>query len=171
MAETPQAGHQVLVAAASKHGATAEIAAHIGKALGNRNLSVSVADAGEIRSVEGYDAVIVGSGVYAGHWLGPAKDLADTVAAADPMPAVWLFSSGPVGDPPKPDEDPVDVAAISESTSARDHQLFAGKIDKSLLNFGERAITAALRAPVGDFRDWDAIEEWADGIADELQRG
>ncbi len=81
---------------------------------------------------------------------------------------VWIFSSGPIGDPPKPDEDPVDVAEIHRRTAAVEHRLFAGKLDKSKLGFAERAIVAALRAPVGDFRDWDEITAWAGGIASAL---
>jgi menaquinone-dependent protoporphyrinogen oxidase len=90
--------------------------------------------------------------------------------AADDLAArpVWLFSSGPIGEPPKPEEDPVDVAEIVESTSARDHRVFAGRLERSRLGFGERAVVAALRAPDGDFRDWDEIRGWATAIADEL---
>jgi menaquinone-dependent protoporphyrinogen oxidase len=86
-----------------------------------------------------------------------------------PVPT-WLFSSGPVGDPPKPEEDPVDVAEVSEKTSAREHRVFSGKIDKSKLSFAEKAIVVAVRAPEGDFRDWDEIGDWANSIADSLIR-
>jgi menaquinone-dependent protoporphyrinogen oxidase len=72
--------------------------------------------------------------------------------------------------PPKPEEVPVDVADISDLTSARSHQVFSGKIDKSKLSFGEKAIVVAVRAPEGDFRDWDEIRRWANAIADSLTR-
>jgi menaquinone-dependent protoporphyrinogen oxidase len=160
---------RVLVSAGSKHGATAEIAVRLGQTLGGRGLDVTVSKPDDVESVEGYDAVVLGSGVYAGHWLSDAKELADRVAATEPHPEVWLFSSGPLGDPPKPEEDPVDVGSIVESTSATGHRIFAGKIDKSQLGFGERAIMVAVRAPEGDFRDWDAIEAWANEIADDLE--
>jgi menaquinone-dependent protoporphyrinogen oxidase len=81
---------------------------------------------------------------------------------------VWLFSSGPVGDPPKPTEDPVDASSLLERTGAREHHVFAGRLDRSRLSFGERAIAMALRAPEGDFRDWDDVRAWASGIADAL---
>ena len=66
------------------------------------------------------------------------------------------------------EEDPVDVADIYAATSARDHQVFSGKIDKSKLSFGEKAILIAVRAAEGDFRDWAEIESWATDIADQL---
>jgi menaquinone-dependent protoporphyrinogen oxidase len=82
--------------------------------------------------------VVLGSAVYAGHWLKPAKELVDRSGAALATKPVWLFSSGPVGEPPKPEEDPVDVAEILEATRAREHRVFAGKIVKKQLSFPER---------------------------------
>lgn len=63
----------------------------------------------------------------------------------------------------------MDVAGIMEATNARGHQVFAGKLDKHALGFGEKAIVLALRAPEGHFRDWDAIRNWAHGIAEALR--
>jgi menaquinone-dependent protoporphyrinogen oxidase len=83
----------------------------------------------------------------------------------------WLFSSGPIGEPPKPTEDPVDVAAIQAATRARDHRVFAGKLVRKQLSFGEKAMVVAFRAPDGDFRDWAEISGWASQIADALQAG
>ena len=79
---------------------------------------------------------------------------------------VWLFSSGPLGEPPRPTEDEaVDVAGIVAATGAREHRLFAGRLDRHLLSFRERAVVRAVRAAEGDFRDWDEIDGWADTIA------
>lgn len=169
-------GARVLVSAASKHGATAEIAEHIGAVLRGRGLAVDVADPVDVADVGGYDGFVVGSAVYAGHWMESASSLATRIATSRPSPAVWLFSSGPIGDPPKPEEDPVDVIDIIEATKARDHRVLSGKIDRSKLSFAEKAILIAVRSPEGDFRDWAEIEEWANQIADglgarELDRG
>lgn len=158
---------RVLVSAASKHGATAEIAEQLGETLRGRGIEATVAAPEDVDSVEGYDGVILGSAVYAGHWMEEAKQLANLIAEHEPPPSVWTFSSGPVGDPPKPDEDPVDAAQIIKNLSTREHRVFSGKIDKSKLSFGERAIMIAVHATEGDFRDWAEISTWAECIADQ----
>jgi len=158
---------KVLVFGASRHGSTTEIAARIQKVLRDRGVEVSDTPSAGI-DLSTYDAVVLGSAVYAGHWLDDAKSLASRIADTRPKPRVWVFSSGPIGDPPRPEEDPVDVAVIVEATDAVEHVIFAGKLDKSKLGFGERAIVLAFKAPEGDFRDWDQIEAWAGRIADSL---
>jgi menaquinone-dependent protoporphyrinogen IX oxidase len=55
---------RVLVSAASRHGATAEIAQAIGQALSGQGLTVAVIPPGDVGSLDGYDAVIIGSAVY-----------------------------------------------------------------------------------------------------------
>lgn len=160
---------KVLVATASKHGATSEIGQRVGDVLDKAGHDVTVTAADRVDDVEGYQAVVLGSAVYAGRWMKEAQKLADKIADLPEAPMVWLMSSGPVGNPPKPEEDPVDVAEIATALGAHGHRLFAGKIDRSILGFGERAIVTALRAPDGDFRDWDEITAWASDIARALQ--
>lgn len=159
---------RILVTAASKHGATLEIAEVIARRLATTGTDVIQRLPAEVTSLDGFDAVILGSAVYAGHWLDPAKELVHRLGAELRDREVWLFSSGPIGDPPKPEEDPVEAAPMVEATGARDHQIFAGRLDRSLLGFGEKAIVIAFRAPDGDFRDWDAIHAWTDDISKTL---
>jgi menaquinone-dependent protoporphyrinogen oxidase len=78
---------------------------------------------------------------------------------------VFLFSSGPLGDPPKPVEEPVDVAAIDVTTAAMDHRVFAGRLTESELSRPERIVIKVVRAPFGDFREWEDITQWASEIA------
>jgi menaquinone-dependent protoporphyrinogen oxidase len=160
---------KVLVAAASRHGATAEIGETIGEVLRQRGLEVQVMQAEDVHDLVGYDAAVLGSAVYVGKWLGPARDLVERRADELATMPVWLFSSGPIGDPlrPEPDE-AVAVDGFVSAVRARAHRLFGGKLDKRKLGFGEKAVVVAFRAPEGDFRDWDEIRAWAEEIATDL---
>jgi menaquinone-dependent protoporphyrinogen oxidase len=160
---------KALISTASKHGSTAEIGGAIGEVLIEHGIDNDVLRPEAVTSLDGYDLAVLGSAVYAGHWMKSMRELAERFAAELAARPVWLFSSGPIGDPPKPDEDPVDVAEILEATGARGHAVFAGKIDRSRLGFGERAIVGALKVPEGDFRDWEEIRRWATAIAHELK--
>lgn len=162
----------ILVSAATKHGATLEIAEAIARGLERRGIAAQARDAATVQSLDGFDALVIGSAVYAGHWLGPARELVERHFPDAAGRPVWLFSSGPVGEPdPEPEGDPVDVATLVEATSARAHRVFAGRIDRGRLGFAERAIVRALRAPDGDFRDWDAIDAFAGDIAAAVSGG
>jgi len=156
----------ILVTAASKHGATMEIAEAIGRGLSGAGHAAVVRPVGEVQDLTGFGAVVLGSAVYMGRWLEPARSFAADNAAALPAVPVWLFSSGPIGEPPRPEAGKaVDVAGLMETTGARAHQLFAGRLDRHRLGFGERAVMVAFGAKDGDFRDWDAIAAWAGEIA------
>jgi menaquinone-dependent protoporphyrinogen oxidase len=85
-------------------------------------------------------------------------------------------SSGLVGDPPKPEEDPVDVAELVAATGARDHRVFAGKLVRrqagsQAARLRRQGHRGGLRVPDGDFRDWTEMKGWAAGIADTLHAG
>ncbi len=156
---------KVLVTAASRHGSTAEIAAVIAGILRTSGIEVDVAAPESVEAIDGYDAVVLGSGVYAGHWMKPAKDFVERWELDLAERPVFLFSSGPLGEIPKPTEDPLDVEEIDRSTGAIDHQVFAGRLMRSQMSVPEKMILTVVRAPDGDFRPWDDISDWAKEIA------
>ncbi|MBE1495711.1 menaquinone-dependent protoporphyrinogen oxidase [Amycolatopsis lexingtonensis] len=165
---------KVLVAVATRHGATREIAEAVGTAIGSALTDagvwslVDVRDAGLVRSVEGFDAVVLGSAVYLGHWIEPARKLAESFSDELRRVPVWLFSSGPVGEQKRPAEEPVAVEDLVRRLDARGHRLFGGKIDRHLLKFPERAVVTALRVPDADNRDWPSIRAWGREIGTSL---
>ena len=156
---------RVLVTAASKHGATLEVADAIADRLAAQGMDVVQRLPTDVTALDEFDAVVLGSAVYAGRWLDAARRFVDRLGAELRDLPVWLFSSGPLGDPLKPEQDPIDAAPMLEATDARGHRIFAGRLDRSRLGFADKAIVVALRAPEGDFRDWDAIHAWADEIS------
>ena len=121
---------KVLVSVASKYGATSEIAQAIANVLAGKGLEVTVVPPAQAGAIEQFDAVVLGSAVYMGQWLKPARELAKSFAGALAARPVWLFSSGPVGEPAKPADNPVDVSKVLQAAKARDHQIFTGKLVK-----------------------------------------
>ena len=156
---------KVLVTAASKHGATAEIGAVIGRVLETQGLDVDVMAPDEVQRIDGYGAVVLGSGVYAGHWLQPAKAFVERHEAALRERPLFVFSSGPVGEPPKATDEPAEARRIDVETGAIDHRVFGGRLAASQLGPFEKVDLKVVKATLGDDRPWDDIADWAKEIA------
>jgi menaquinone-dependent protoporphyrinogen oxidase len=165
---------RVLVTAASRHGSTQEITDALARWLqqsaagGDRALTAGALHAENRPDPAAYDAVVLGSTAYGGSWLEPARDLAHRHAAVLRARPLWLFSSGPVGEPPYLPDEPYDTATLTASLAPRGHRVFPRRLEPTLLSAPERAVVTAMRAPVGDFRDWDAVRSWAAEIAPAL---
>jgi menaquinone-dependent protoporphyrinogen oxidase len=164
----------VLVTYASKSGSTAEIANKIAEVLRSKGENVSVQPAENVTDLNPYNAVVLGSAVYVGHWMKEAVEFLEKHEAALSTRPVWIFSSGPTGQ-----GDPVErmhgwrfpeaQQALADRIKPRDIVLFHGQIETHNLNFGEKLMIRALGAPTGDFRDWATITAWAEGIAQALR--
>lgn len=160
----------VLVAFATKYGSTQEIAEAIGRALREHGVETDVRSIADVDGLASFQAVVLGSAVYAGQWLKQARRFVEERSDELAGLPTWLFSSGPIGNPPRPSEqEAVRIEPIIAATHAKEHRLFSGKLDKSRLSFSERALVFAFRATDGDFRDWDAIAAWANEISEALE--
>ena len=165
---------KVLVAYASKYGATKEIAEKIGQVLEDAGFAVDVLPVDQVTDVESYQAVVLGSAVYIGGWRkGAAKFLrVNEKALAEKM--VWLFSSGPTG-PGDPIElvkgwrFPKALQHIADRVKPRDIVLFQGAAFPEKLSAINRWMMKKVKAPLGDFRDWNSISAWAGTIAAKLK--
>jgi menaquinone-dependent protoporphyrinogen oxidase len=175
MAVDRSTGARALVVVASRYGSTREIAERLaewltetgaGRAFG---LSAVVQPADRAPDPAAFDAILIGSAVYAGRWLEPAREYVARHAAPLRTRPVWLFSSGPIGEAPFPPDEPHDASPLAQLVGARGHRVFPGRLEKDRLSVGERAMVTAMRAPLGDFRDWPAVRRWAGEVATELQ--
>ncbi len=165
---------RILVAYASKHGATAEIATRVGEVLCQAGLATDVEPADRVKGLTTYRAVVLGSAVYVGHWRKEAATFLKANEKALAARPVWLFSSGPTGEGDalkltKGWRFPEDLASVAGRIQPRGIVVFHGKVDPAKLGFVEKAMLKHVDAPVGDFRDWPAIASWAASIADTLQ--
>lgn len=167
---------RVLVAAESRHGATDEIASRIAEGLHEQGIDVDMRKLADVDDLGQYDAFVVGSGIYLGNWLKDACRFIEAHAEELAQRPTWLFASGSiVGDPPVADDPNALRAGIAEKlvarTHAREHRLFAGKLDNTGLGLLEKMAVRGAHAKQGDYRDWSAIDAWASTIAHALSGG
>jgi menaquinone-dependent protoporphyrinogen oxidase len=165
---------KILVAYASKYGATKEIAEKIGQVLKDAGFAADVLPVDKVTAIGPYQAVVLGSAVYIGGWRKQAARFlkANEKALAEKM--VWLFSSGPTGQ-----GDPVELVKgwrfpkalqhIADRVKPRDIVLFQGAAFPEKLSAINRWMIRKVKAPLGDFRDWNAITRWAGTIAATLK--
>ncbi len=165
---------KVLVAFASRHGATAELAERMGAVLRGAGLDVDVIPAGEVQALSAYGAVVLGSAVYYGRWLRPAAAFLKRWSAELVKMPFWVFSSGPTGEGDSEGllggwRFPENLRTLLDRLRPRDTAVFKGKIDPEDLGFLERTVVRKVRAPVGDFREWEKVESWAASVGRELR--
>jgi menaquinone-dependent protoporphyrinogen oxidase len=173
----------VLVAYATRHGATRGIAERIGSRLRDAGLEADVRPAAAVRDAATYDAVIVGGAAYMFHWLKDATRFVKRNREVLADRPVWLFSSGPLGTDTVDDQGrdvlettvPKEFAELRALVRPRGERVFFGAWDPAASRVGvaERLMglmpAARDALPSGDFRDWAAIDAWADEVASELQ--
>lgn len=173
---------KVLVAYATRHGATGGIAERIGSTLRQRGLDATVRPAAEVRDVDPYDAFVIGSAAYMFHWLKEASAFVRRHRSTLVTAPVWIFSSGPLGTDLVDKEgkdvragaEPKEFAELREMLSPRGEHIFWGAYDPDAPAVGVaewfmKKMPASRDAlPVGDFRNWEEIDAWAEEIASAL---
>lgn len=161
---------RVLVAYASRHAATAEIAAAIAAELEAAGCSAVLAEVRAIQDLDGFDGVVVGSALYLGRWDEAALALVRRERERLAAMPTWLFSSGPVGVGPataRPERLPQpDVVAALAAEIGAHATTFGGRVDPTEGGFEMEIMASA--GLTGDWRDFARIRSWARGIAGDL---
>ncbi len=172
----------VLVAYASRHGATQGIAERIAENLRAAGLEAEARAAASVKSLAGFDAFVIGSAAYMFHWEKEAASFVRRHRVEIAAKPAWLFSSGPLGTEPLDKEGrdqkvaaiPKEIPELVEAVNARGHHVFFGAYerDRKRIGLAERLVALMPAArdalPEGDFRDWPEIEAWAAEIVREL---
>lgn len=159
---------KILVGYGTKMGGTVAIAEKIGEVLSSRGHEVTVSEASKARLKDGFDAAVIGSGLYAGMWRGPAKRLVKTLAKTAPETPLWLFHSGPLGEgeADKQQKFPGWLKDLETGLDVRDKTTFGGLLTEDAP--GMIAKSLRKNGMTGDFRDMDAVAAWANSIAEAL---
>lgn len=172
---------RVLVAYSSKYGATRGIADRIGDRLRDAGHEVDVEPCDNVEYPEGFDAFVIGSAAYMFKWRKEARKFVKRNRELLAERPTWLFSSGPLGTA-RLDKDGNDVLVqarpkqfdeYEEELHPRGTMVFFGALDPDKLRGPDRIVhwmpeNDAL--PSGDFRDWEAVDAWANEIAAELAK-
>ena len=156
----------VLVTYASKHGTTREVAESIATTLGKHGLAVEIEEAGRVRDITPYDAVVVGGGLYMGKWHADARRLLKRHRRELAGKRLAVFGMGP---------DSLEESKVAESRKQLDGALagtpelepiavtiFGGALEPESWRFPFN------RLPAFDARNWDAIQVWAEDLVARL---
>jgi len=156
---------RILVAYASAHGSTAEIARSISLTLARAGIDVDVLPVDEVQSVSEYNAVVLGSAVYGGRWRKDAYDFLEKFALSLAKKDVWLFQSGPLGHSAQyiVRALPANMAALAQYLHVKGAATFGGKLQGGVGGPVGRFLERA--GLVGDYRDFAEIRQWAEDVA------
>jgi menaquinone-dependent protoporphyrinogen oxidase len=148
---------KVLVTHASRYGSTAETCERVAEVLADAGLETVSVPAREVRAIDGYDAVVLGAGIYFGRLHQEARRLLPLLRDVP----LFVFAMGPA----KPDD--LDASRVQlERALERAHvaplsaQVFGGVFDPAKTRFPLN------RLPAVDVREWDDVEAWARDVAD-----
>ncbi|MGW4869795.1 flavodoxin domain-containing protein [Streptomyces chartreusis] len=162
---------KVLVAYGTTNGSTARIAEAVADVLRKDGLAVDTLPARSVPSVAPYDAVVIGGGLYAGRWHKDARRFVRRHGRALTERPLWLFSSGPL-DATASERDIPPVPGVKKTMArldAREHVTFGGCLEEGAKGWVAGMILRSGKG--GDFRDFTAIEAWAERVAAELRNG
>jgi menaquinone-dependent protoporphyrinogen oxidase len=166
----------ILVTYATRYGSTQEVAEQVAATLRQGGLEVDVRPARQVRTLEGYRAVVLGAPLYIGSWLKDAQRFLTQHQAGLAKVPVAVFTLGPT----RAEEDVAQAHTQMDAQLAKypwlkpvAAELFGGKYDPAKLKF-PASLLAALpasplyKAPASDIRDWDAIRAWASSLVTKL---
>jgi menaquinone-dependent protoporphyrinogen oxidase len=160
----------IAVVYASRHGATAEIAARIAGRLADAGADVESHRVDEVETLNGYDAVVFGAPVYEQSWPLEANDFVAEHHEDLAARSLWLFSVGTFGDTkrligPLALKEPRGIEQIRADLQPREYRVFQGVIRKHQWPFRSRLLFHMFGGRFGYHRDWPTIDAWADRIS------
>ena len=157
----------VLVAYATKYGSTREVAETVVEVLGEYGNEADVRSARDVKSLDGYSAVVLGGALYFFRWHRDARRFLSRHRAALEALPVAIFAMGPFNDTPEEfsgSRRQLDrVLAKHPWLTPAGVAVFGGRFDPTGLRFPDTN-PAMRKMPASDIRDWDAIRAWAAGL-------
>ncbi len=166
--EGKQVSKKILVTYATKAGSTAEVASAIAETLSQTGAGVDLRPVKEVQSLAEYQAVVIGSAIRIGQWLGDARTFVEREQAQLAGMPVAIFSvhmENRGEDEASRQARAAYTAPIHALVTPTAEAFFAGKIELAKLSFLERTMARMMKSVDEDQRDWAAIRAWAAGLA------
>jgi menaquinone-dependent protoporphyrinogen oxidase len=168
--------HKILVTYASRAGSTVGVAQAIGAALTNQGAAVDVLPMQDVHHLADYRAVIAGSAIRMDNWLPEALQFVQRhqwELTQKPFAAFLVCLALSAQNEQRLAKARVTAASylqpVRKLVPTLSEGLFAGALDLSKLPLHYRlafGVATGLGAfKEGDYRDWDAIRQWADEVA------
>ena len=169
----PDPAPDVLVAFASRHGATRGVAERIAARLHEGGLAVALHQVEDVGEIPPGCAVVLGSPVYDQSWPPEFDDFVERHERSSRNAPTWLFSVGTFGDRrrvigPLMRREPRNIEQVRETMRPREYRVFAGVIRREQWPLPSRMLFHLFGGRLGDNRDWAGIDEWAETIAEAL---
>jgi menaquinone-dependent protoporphyrinogen oxidase len=160
-------GNRVLISYASQCGSTGEVALAVGDVLCAAGAAVDVRRAEDVTDISGYRAVVVGSAVYMRRLMSEAVAFVEANRQAlGQVPVAYFVVCGTLKE--DTEENRQQAAAYLEPVRALvqpvDEGLFAGAMDFGKMSFLYQAVARVMGGSNSDWRDWEAIQGWAEGL-------
>jgi menaquinone-dependent protoporphyrinogen oxidase len=154
---------QILVAYATKHGSTREVAEWVAEALRTHGLRVEIAAAADVKTLDPYDGVVLGGALYMGRLHADARSFLRRHRSDLARLSCAVFALGP--------------GTNEEEDIARSRRQLDAALAKvgdvkplSVAVFGGVVVPERLRfpfnrIPASDARDRSAVDAWAATVA------
>jgi menaquinone-dependent protoporphyrinogen oxidase len=155
---------RILVAYATRHGATAEVAEAVAEAIRGSGAEVEILPAADAADLTPYDAVVLGSPIYSSEWLPAATEFVSAHRAAlSEMPTAIFVLAIRLHDDSEVIRETIAGYLTPQRVTMQPVSIgyFAGALDLSKLSAITRLQVQTKNLPEGDFRDWEAIRTWA----------
>lgn len=160
---------KILVAVASTYGATHELAGWVRDALTDAGHSVTLQPVEQVKELDSYDAVVLGSAVYIGRILTHARQFARRLESEFAPRPVWVFASGMKNITANPLQAQYSRAQPPPYFGGQ-YPIFGGRVDTNELGPAERALAGFMGSHGKDSRDREVVTAWATKVAEQVER-
>lgn len=161
--------NSILVIYATRYGSTRKVAEVVAATLQGYGYAVDIQPIRDVKTISGYNAIILGAALYMYHWHKDARRFLSKHRKMLLEKPVAIFALGPTHDPYDEKEWQDSHAQLDKALKKYtwlkplSRKMFGGAFDPKKLHFPINVLAGA--EPASDIRNWTAIRSWASKLA------